>query len=281
MTGVNRKEILGHTDFSHSLPFYGTSRMTLVDLIEEPDDIIKKNYPDMKREGQSLIAEIFVPSLHSGQGAYLWVKASPLYDDEGNRIGAIEVIRDISKVKELQELLKFAKNGFISETLNKISIPVSIDQGHSRQNEMQTPGVLSLLYLSNALKMAHDSITILDLSGRCIWVNDMFASTISSKKNELMIGKSFAQFIAPEDRKNALDSLIEVRKQGNKRIAFSLLTPSGRVSAEASLSSIIDNEDGLLGYMTIIRNTKQDKQKYISKNDPPVKHQVEKRVSKV
>jgi len=255
MTGFNKTEILGHNDFSHAFPFYGISRVTLIDLIEESDDVIKTHYPQMKREGRSLVSEVFVPSLHSGQGAYLWAKASPLYDNAGRRIGAIEVIRDISQVKELQELLKNTKDGFISETLKKISMPGVIDSGPSVQNTIRTPGVLSLLYLFNALKMAHDSITILDLSGRCIWVNDMFARTISLKKNEFPVGKSFAQFIAPEDRKIALDSLIEVRKHGNKRIALSLLSSSGRIPAEASLSSIIDNEDELLGYMTIIRNT--------------------------
>jgi PAS domain S-box-containing protein len=266
MTGFNKTEILGHKDFSHAIPFYGSSRLTLIDLIDESDDVIKKNYPQMKREGRSLLSEVFVPSLHSGQGAYLWAKASPLYDDGGRRIGAIEVIRDISKVKELQELLKNTKDGFISETLKKISMPGTIEGDQLRQTKIQTPGVLSLLYLSNALKMAHDSITILDLSGRCIWINDMFARTISSKKNEFLIGRSFAQFVAPEDRKIALDSLIEVRKHGNKRIALSLLTSSGRIPAEASLSSIIDNEDELLGYMTIIRNINEEKQKRMNKN---------------
>jgi hypothetical protein len=70
-----------------------------------------------------------------------------------------------------------------------------------------------------------------------------------------MIGKSFAQFIAPEDRKITLDCLTDVRKSGNKRLALSLLTPSGRIPAEASLSSITDNEEAVLGYMTIIRRT--------------------------
>ncbi len=281
MTRVDKNKILGHNDFSHSFPFYGTSRLTLIDLVEKSDDEIKNYYPQMKHDGRSLVAEIFVPSLHSGNGAYLLARASPLYDDEGRRIGAIEVIRDISQVKELQELLKNTKNGFVSETLGKISTPHIIDGVHKGQDEIKTPGALSLLYLSNALKMAHDAITILDLSGRCIWVNDTFTNTISIKKNDILLGKSFAQFVAPEDRKIALDSLIDVRKRGNKRIALSLLTTSGRIPAEASMSSIIDNEDGLLGYMTIIHNIDQDKKKYPSKKDSSEKRQGEKRITKV
>jgi hypothetical protein len=58
-----------------------------------------------------------------------------------------------------------------------------------------------------------------------------------------------------------------VRKYGNKRIALSLLSSSGRIPAEASLSSIIDNEDELLGYMTIIRNINQNTQNHTLKNE--------------
>ena len=44
--------------------------------------------------------------VYRGKGAYLWVTASPLYDRKGNRIGAIESIRDISEHKEMEEALR-------------------------------------------------------------------------------------------------------------------------------------------------------------------------------
>ena len=281
MTGVSKKEILGCSEFAHAFPFYGASRMILVDLINASDEEIKKSYPEVKREGNSLIANVFVPSLHSGRDAYLWAKASPLYDNEGRQVGAIEVIRDISHVKELQELLKNAKNGFISETLRKVSVPDTFDPAFTGNDEIKTPGVLSLLYLSNALKMAQDSISILDLSGRCIWVNDAFVSIVSLKKNDTLIGKSFAQFIAPEDRKIALDCLIDVRKSGNKQMSLSLLSSSGRIPAEASLSSITDHEDTILGYLAIIRHTDWDRVKPNSKNRSSEKQLPKNRVLKV
>jgi PAS domain S-box-containing protein len=280
MTGVSKNEILGRSDFAHAFPFYGTSQMILIDLIDASDDEIKKYYPDLQREGRSLVTKIFAPSLYSGKGAYLLARASPLYDPERRRIGAIEIIRDISQVQELQELLKSAKNGFISETIRAISTPYSKNLAHSEHDGIKPPGVLSLLYLSNALKMAQDAISILDLSGRCIWVNDALFSMVSLKKDDSIIGKSFAQFIAPEDRKIALDCLIDVRKSGNKRISLSLLSPSGRIPAEASMSSIIDNENAILGYMTIIRPGESDREKQLSRNGFSEKQFPKKRVSK-
>jgi PAS domain S-box-containing protein len=286
ITGVKKEEIVGKSNYAQVIPFFGPSSPLLVDLINATDDDIQRLNPDLParnihREGSFISGETFVPVLYGNRGGYLWEKAGPLTDDKGKRTGAIEIIRDISPMKELQELLKHAKNGFVSDTLMKISNPEVIDPVHQGHDERITPGVLSLLYLSNALKMAQDSISILDLSGRCIWMNDAFACTLSQKKNDGLIGKSIARFIAPEDRKGALDCLTEVRKSGNKRIALSLLTSSGRIPAEASLSSINDSDGQILGYLTIIRHTEQDRDKHMVKNGILEKQLPKKRVSKV
>ena len=261
ITGVSKNEILGQTEFSQAFPFFGTSQPVLLDLTDTPDEMISTYYPHITRTGNSLDAECFIPSMHSGRGAYLRIRASPLHDDENRRIGAIETIQDISEVKELEELLKNVKSGFVSDMLRKYPMADTGDLVSPTHDETKTPGVLSLLYLSNALKMAQDSISILDLSGRCIWVNDAFINSASPRKGEVVLGKSFARFIAPEDRKNALDCLGNVRKSGSKRITLSLLTPSGRIPAEASLSSIHDGEGEILGYMSIIRHGEQFREK--------------------
>jgi PAS domain S-box-containing protein len=58
-----------------------------------------------KKDGK-LYAEAFVPSLFDGRGAYVWVTASPLFDCQGNLIGAIESIRDITELKVASEELR-------------------------------------------------------------------------------------------------------------------------------------------------------------------------------
>ena len=64
-------------------------------------------------KGSSLVAEGYFPSRYSGSGSYLWATASPLIDHDGRRMGVIEIIHDISRIKELYQLLKNAKTGFI------------------------------------------------------------------------------------------------------------------------------------------------------------------------
>ena len=107
MTGLNKKDIIGQGEYAYAIPFYGYPRPMLLDLITVSDEDMKKHYKEVRREGESLYTEIFAPGVYSGEGAYIWVKASPLFDTDGNRVGAIESIRDISQRKHYEEQLRY------------------------------------------------------------------------------------------------------------------------------------------------------------------------------
>ena len=106
MTGVSAAEILGKGDYEYALPFYGIRRPILLDLIwkDDPETVVK--YPFITRVGNDLISEITIPHFRNGKGAHLWFIASPFYDTEGNIVGAIESIRDISERKLAEEELR-------------------------------------------------------------------------------------------------------------------------------------------------------------------------------
>jgi PAS domain S-box-containing protein len=106
MTGVENDHILGTGDHSYALPFYGTRRPILLDLVLQEDNEIEKKYPRITRKDKNLISEIFIPLLYGGKGAYLWFIASPLYDTHGNITGAIESIRDVTDRKKAEEALR-------------------------------------------------------------------------------------------------------------------------------------------------------------------------------
>ncbi len=107
MTGLNKKDIIGQGEYAYAIPFYGYPRPMLLDLITAGDEDIHEHYKEVRREGESLYTEIFAPGVHDGEGAYIWVKASPLFDTDGNRVGAIESIRDISQRKHFEEQLRY------------------------------------------------------------------------------------------------------------------------------------------------------------------------------
>jgi PAS domain S-box-containing protein len=107
MTGIPAFEMVGKQDHSHSIAFYGEIRPCLMDLIWEDSQTIRSMYPQITNEGSSLLAaENFCPALNQGKGAWLFAKAAPLYDREGNIVGAIESVRDITDSKAAGEALR-------------------------------------------------------------------------------------------------------------------------------------------------------------------------------
>ncbi|HZD44280.1 MAG TPA: PAS domain S-box protein, partial [Methanomicrobiales archaeon] len=78
MTGVKKEDIIGRSDYAYALPFYGTPRPILIDLVDATERELVSSYSNIHRVGDSLFAEAFVPELNGGRGAYLWGKASVL-----------------------------------------------------------------------------------------------------------------------------------------------------------------------------------------------------------
>jgi len=106
MTGIKKQEIIGKGDYAYGVPFYGEQRPILVDQIYGDNPDIMSQYRYVEKKGDTLYAESAAPFLLAGQKTYVWATASPLRDDEGELIGAIESIRDITERKEAEDALK-------------------------------------------------------------------------------------------------------------------------------------------------------------------------------
>jgi len=105
LTGVKAESILGKDNYEHALAFWDERRPILADLAMEWDQTYEDRYPFVQREGHTLITETFVPKIPKN-GAYLWGKATALFDSHGNIVGAIETVRDITRRKSMEEALR-------------------------------------------------------------------------------------------------------------------------------------------------------------------------------
>jgi PAS domain S-box-containing protein len=105
MTGLKAEEMIGKGDYEYAIPFYGERRPILMDRAWDREQNIAESYSQLDREGESLSAETFCGALYGGRGAYVFAKVSPLHDQNGQVIGAIESIRDISELKQSEDML--------------------------------------------------------------------------------------------------------------------------------------------------------------------------------
>ena len=114
LTGIRKSTIMGEGDRIYALPFYGKKQDLLLDLIIRENKEIEEKYPFIIRQGHNLISEKQYPLLHGGKGAYLWLVASPLYDNNGAISGAIQVFRDITDNKKAESALKESEEQYRS-----------------------------------------------------------------------------------------------------------------------------------------------------------------------
>lgn len=106
MTGIKKQDIIGKGDYAYSVPFYGILRPIIIDLIGNDDLETQALYEKCEKHGNNIAAEVFVPRLYNGKGAYVLVTASPLLDNNGTGYGAIETVRDITGHKNIEEELR-------------------------------------------------------------------------------------------------------------------------------------------------------------------------------
>jgi PAS domain S-box-containing protein len=105
LTGVPKAEMLGRGDYAYAVPFYGEARPILIDYILEPDKALENHYDILGREGDVFESETSLAH-PAGREAVLRLRASPLYDLEGRRVGAIETIREVTEQRRVEKELR-------------------------------------------------------------------------------------------------------------------------------------------------------------------------------
>ena len=127
MTGVSKEEMIGEGDNAYTVPFYGDRRQNLLDLIDARDEELESRYLHVTRKRGILRADTYVPCVNGGKGAYVFATCAALFDAHGNRVGAIESIRDITEHRQAQEALRHSEEKYRELVENANSIILRMD----------------------------------------------------------------------------------------------------------------------------------------------------------
>lgn len=163
-TGISATDILGKGNFEYALPFYGERRPLLIDLLDEPDERIRGwGFSAIRRKGNAVTAE--TPTIDpSNTLRILWGLAAPIFDAEGNRIGAIESIADVTERRKRETALE--------------------------DNVVKFRKILDNTGAATAIIEEDDTIS---------YINPEFGRTLGYVREEIERKKKWTEFVVPED----------------------------------------------------------------------------------
>ncbi len=108
MTGIPPEEVLGKDHSEACRGFYGKAGAHLLDLLYDSIPELESRYSFFRRVGKTIMGETFAPAAYGGKGAQIWAIASPLFDEHGVQVGAIESVKDITERKQIENDLRFS-----------------------------------------------------------------------------------------------------------------------------------------------------------------------------
>lgn len=97
LTGVPAQTLLDKGNFAYAEPLFGRRQKTLLDLVFTPDaEIRKARYMVISREKNGPVVGVTRARMPDGKEWTLWIKAMPLFDNHGDFIAVVGIVRDVT-----------------------------------------------------------------------------------------------------------------------------------------------------------------------------------------
>ncbi|MDD1690033.1 MAG: PAS domain S-box protein [Methanoregula sp.] len=260
LTGVPPDAVIGTGDFSHSLPLYEDRRPGLADCIVRADEEPEKEFPNLKRNGDKLIAEMYRPPLRDGNGAYFWHTASPIYDATGKVVGAIESVRDITLRKETEEKLAQAHDELNVAYEQLTATEEELRQNYDELSKNQHELILSEERYRSVVEDQTEFICRFSPDGKLSFVNDAYCRYFNLDREDC-IGKPHTVVLPPEDISLMEEQLSQLSPSNPvAAIDHRIIMPSGEVRWQHwSDRAIFDSTGKIIEYQSVGRDTTRQK----------------------
>ena len=152
LTGMKKDKMLGKDNYEYSLPFYGERRPMIADHIIGDPEGIENQYNVVEKQGNKLVAELELEK--DGRTEHLWLAASPLLDSNDRVIGAIEAIRNITDLKNIENQLR---NISFHDSLTGLYNRAYFEEELERLNRSRMMPLSIIMADLNGLKLVNDA----------------------------------------------------------------------------------------------------------------------------
>jgi PAS domain S-box-containing protein len=200
LTGYSAEDMLG-TD-NHYKPFYSVPRPVIADLIINRDiEGLSKYYGSKRVKKSDKVLGAYEATDHfenlGGLSRYLYFLASPIYDEEGKIIAAIETLQDVSREEELTRSLREYAETLQNELAENIDLRREIEELYN--------------YMQSIVKSLPDKIYELDENGIINYMSLGLRKEGGIHSREFK-GKYFLEFVASEDKDFVLSKWEEAKR---------------------------------------------------------------------
>lgn len=187
MTGVGAEQVVGKERSFFTPSIFGYSRPILADLIFDPDNAENQSYFQNISKGGGVLTAETKGRGKDGEEVIFWVKVTPLQDVNGQKIGAIQSMRDITAIRSLETSL------------------------------IQSEGLVR-----GILDASKDLIVVLDPEKRYVYTNSAYNAFFQDGSEEI-IGCSIADKPLPGETEllnRVIDALIQTRLGNRIEVSF-------------------------------------------------------------
>jgi len=240
LTGKTAEEMLGTK--RQWMAFYNNDRPVMADLIVDAalESEIEKNYAGKFRKAlidEGYEAEDFFPDF-GANGKWLFFTAAPLFDETGNRFGAIETLQDITDRKISEQQLRESEAQYRVLTENVVDGVVLVQQGRLVFSNRAFKTILEYDPTENLVgfkvidfisekfqKEFNDHLSRLESSKS---KQNLFQVACNTKKNNEIWVEMHVQLIQWQGRPAVLSTISDITESRKKQLAMKEETESLR-----------------------------------------------------
>lgn len=224
LTGLKAREMTGKGNYEYAIPFYGHRRPISVDFVLSGNKQIKDYYKNAFINNDVIYTEAFATQLGI-KGTYLSSKSSILSDSRGNRVGAIQTVRDITVQKAQEEALLESEEKY-----------------------------------RNIIQSLDDAYFEVDLAGNFVFFNKALPQAVGYSANE-MLGLNYRAIMDKRNADKVLKTFNKVYTTGKpfKEFGWYVTTKQGhKLFVESTVLPIIE-EGEITGFKGLIRDVTERK----------------------